>query len=73
VEGRLNAIAASHTPPWLFRMGDFVIGVFPEGEGAINVGVPQLLDIADQDDVTVHSPAYQNQLFAVARPSEIKD
>ncbi len=37
------------------------------------VGVPQLLDIADQNDVTVHGPACQNQLFAVARPGEIKD
>ena len=55
-----------------FRMGDVGVGVFAEGK-EVKHGVPQLLDIADQDDVTVHSSASQNQLFAVVRPGEIKD
>ena len=53
-------------------MGMF--GIFPEREEEKRgVPLPQLLDIAYQDDITVHSPACQNQLFAVVRPGEIKD
>ena len=55
-----------------FQDGNVGVVVLPEGE-EVKRGVPQLLDIAYQDDITVHSPACQNKLFAVVRPGEIKD